>query len=45
MDKETLEELKKTARTTSKSDDKLWLLPNPNKSDFNSYRDSLNNRL
>ena len=45
MNKETLEELRKAAKTTSGSDDKLWLLPNPNKSDFNSYINSLNNKL
>ena len=25
--------------------DKIWLLPNPDKSDFNSFKDSLNNKL
>ena len=45
MDKETLNEFKKTAKKTSGSEDKVWLLPNPNKSDFNSHRENLNNKL
>lgn len=41
MDQETLDELK----TKSKDWNKVWLQPNPDKSDFNSFKDSLNNKL
>ena len=41
MDNDTLENLKKI----SKDPNKIWLQPNPDKSDFNSFRENLGNRL
>ena len=41
MDNDTLENLKKI----SKAPNKIWLQPNPDKSDFNSFRENLGNRL
>ena len=41
MNQETINELE----NLSKEKGKLWLLPNPDNSDFDSFRDILNNRL
>ena len=41
MTKETLEEFNKV----SKDSNKVWLLPNPDSSDFNSFRDKLGGKL
>ena len=41
MNEETLNKIKKS----SKDSDKIWLLPDPDNSDFNSFRNSLNNKL
>ena len=41
MDKDFFNDLKKI----SKDSNKIWLQPNPDKSDFNSFRESLGNRL
>lgn len=41
MNDDTMGELKKISKDSSK----IWLLPNPDKSDFNSFKDSLNNKL
>jgi hypothetical protein len=37
MNDETIKKLKEISKDSSK----IWLLPNPNKSDFNSFKDSL----
>jgi len=41
MDKDTLDQFKKTSNNVSGSSDKVYLQPNPNNSDFNSFMDSL----
>jgi hypothetical protein len=41
MNKKTLEEFNRV----SKESNKVWLLPNPNGSDFNSFRDKLRGKL
>jgi hypothetical protein len=41
MNEDTFEKIK----GISKDSDKIWLQPNPNKSDFNTFRSSLNNKL
>jgi hypothetical protein len=41
MNEETFEEIKKM----SKDSNKIWLQPDPSKSDFNTFRNSLNNKL
>ncbi len=41
MNKKTLEEFD----NISKDSNKVWLLPNPDKSDFNSFRDKLGDKL
>ena len=41
MNKKTLDDIK----NASKDGNKVWLLPNPDKSDFNSFKDGLNNKL
>jgi hypothetical protein len=41
MNKETFEEFNKI----SKDSNKVWLQPDPDNSNFNSFKDSLNNRL
>ncbi len=41
MNDETIKKLKEISKDSSK----IWLLPNPNKSDFNSFKDSLWGKL
>jgi hypothetical protein len=41
MDEKTYEKLK----SMSKKSDKIWLQPNPDHCDFNSFRDSLGKKL
>ena len=45
MDKETLEKFKATSRKVSNTEDNVRLQPNPDKSDFNSFRERLNGKL
>ena len=41
MNEKTLDEIEKISKDSSK----IWLLPNPDHSDFNSYKDKLNGKL
>ena len=41
MNQSTLDDFKKLSKDSSK----IWLLPNPDKSDFNSFKERLNNKL
>jgi hypothetical protein len=45
MDKKTLDRFSKIAEEKSGSADNVWLQPNPENSNFNSFRESLNNKL
>ncbi len=45
MNQKTLENFKKTSKKISGSDDKVWLQPNPDKSDFGSFKDKLKGKL
>ena len=45
MNKEFFDNLETIVNKTSAGVDKVWLQPNPDGSDFNSFRGSLNNRL
>lgn len=45
MDENFIKNLENITEKASASKDKIWLLPNPNKSDFNSYKDKLNGNL
>jgi hypothetical protein len=44
MTKKELDALKELASKTAGSD-KVWLLPNPDDSNFNSFKDNLNGKL
>jgi hypothetical protein len=44
MTKKELNDLKNLAKRTTNSD-KVWLLPNPDKLSFDSFKDSLNGKL
>jgi hypothetical protein len=41
MNKKTIEDFENISKDTNK----IWLQPNPDNSNFNSFKDSLNNRL
>ena len=45
MNKETLEKFKETSKKVSNSENNVRLQPNPDKSDFNTFRNSLNKKL
>ena len=45
MDQKTLNRFNKLSNEGSNGEDKVWLLPNPDKADFNSFKDRLNNKL
>jgi hypothetical protein len=45
MDEKFFKNLENITAKASASKDKIWLQPNPDKSDFNSFRENLNNRL
>ncbi len=45
MNKKTLDKFIEISKKTSGSDNNVWLQPNPDKSDFNSFRENLNGRL
>ena len=45
MDKSFFDGLEGLVSNTTAGRDKIWLLPNPDKSDFNTFRNKLNGRL
>ena len=45
MNQEFFNDLEKIVSRTTASKDKIWLQPNPSKSDFNSFRENLKNKL
>ena len=45
MDKSFFDGLEGIVNSTTAGRDKIWLLPNPDKSDFNTFRNKLNGRL